>query len=128
MSLTESILNSVKVQLGVDESVEVFDPAITMNINSAIAVLTQLGIGPKEGFMIEGPETTYEDFIGEHTTQMSMVKTYLYAKTQLLFDNASLSGGMLEALKSQIAEIEWRLQHQAEFVDANEEEEVEYSK
>lgn len=124
MEVTDSILNSVKQQLGIiDPTMDVFDPDVTMNINAAIAVLTQLGIGPKEGFVITGPSETYEDFLGNHITQISMVKEYLYVKTKLLFDNSSMTSGLIEEMKSQAQNLEWRLQIQAEYVDKEEAEE-----
>ena len=49
----DSILTSIKKLLGIVEEYEHFDPDIVMYINSAFSVLTQLGVGPEEGFRIE---------------------------------------------------------------------------
>ena len=49
----DSILTSIKKLLGIAEEYEHFDPDIVMYINSAFSVLTQLGVGPEEGFRIE---------------------------------------------------------------------------
>lgn len=50
----DSILTSIKKLLGIAEEYEHFDPDIVMYINSAFSVLTQLGVGPEEGFRIVG--------------------------------------------------------------------------
>lgn len=49
----DSILTSIKKLLGITEEYEHFDPDIIMHINSVFSVLTQLGVGPAEGFRIE---------------------------------------------------------------------------
>lgn len=45
-----SILTSVKKLLGIAEECEDFDADIVMYLNSVFMVLTQMGVGPKEGF------------------------------------------------------------------------------
>ena len=54
----DSILTSIKKLLGIAEEYEHFDPDIVMYINSAFSVLTQLGVGPEEGFRIEDASKT----------------------------------------------------------------------
>lgn len=46
----DSILVSIKKLLGIAADYTHFDPDIIMHINSAFSVLTQLGVGPPEGF------------------------------------------------------------------------------
>lgn len=46
----DSILTSIKKLLGITEEYEHFDQDIIMHINSVFSVLTQLGVGPAEGF------------------------------------------------------------------------------
>ncbi len=48
----ESILTSVKKQLGIAEDYEYFDMDLIIHINSVFSILTQLGIGPAEGSSI----------------------------------------------------------------------------
>ena len=43
----ESILETIKKLLGPDSSYEVFDEDIIIHINTALADLTQLGVGPE---------------------------------------------------------------------------------
>jgi len=103
-----SILNSVKNILGIDASLTVFDPSILMHINSVFSTLTQLGIGPPEGYMIENATPTWDAFLSDDLRLMS-VKSYMGLKVRLLFDNATLTSFLLEAMDKQIKELEWRL-------------------
>ena len=48
----ESILTSIKKLLGIAEEYEHFDADLIMHINSVFMILTQLGVGPSEGFRI----------------------------------------------------------------------------
>ena len=49
----ESILTSIKKMLGITEDYEHFDSDLIMHINSVFSILTQLGVGPSEGFSIK---------------------------------------------------------------------------
>ena len=59
----ESILTSIKKLLGIAEEYTQFDADIIIHINSVFTTLTQLGVGPSEGFYIEDKETVWEEFI-----------------------------------------------------------------
>lgn len=103
----ESILTSVKKLLGITEEYEHFDADIIMHINSVFLILNQLGVGPKEGFMIEDETSMWTDFI-EDSAQLQAVKSYMGLKVKLLFD-PPLSGAVIESSNRMIAEFEWRL-------------------
>lgn len=109
----ESILTSIKKLLGISEEYDHFDPDIIMCINTAFSILTQLGVGPQEGFRIEDETSTWTDFLGDET-KMEMVKNYIHLKVKLLFDSSSLSSAYIESANRTIAEFEWRLQLEAE--------------
>lgn len=108
----ESILKSIKKDLGIDESDKAFDSDIIRRINSAFMVLTQLGVGPKGGFRVVNEYDTWDKFfLGR--TDIDSAKDYVYFKVKLAFDpptNASL----LEALKEEIKELESRLNMQVD--------------
>lgn len=104
----ESILTSIKKLLGITEEYEHFDIDIIMHINSAFSVLTQLGVGPKEGFHIEDDSTEWSEFLFEDT-RLEMVKTYIYLKVRLAFDSTNLSSAVIESINRQINELEWRI-------------------
>ena len=102
-----SILTSIKKMLGVAEDYTEFDEDIITHINSVFLNLTQLGVGPEEGFMIDDDTAVWEDFIDD-SIQLQAVKTYMYLKVKLLFD-PPLSSSVTESFTRMIAELEWRL-------------------
>lgn len=108
----DSILVSIKKLLGIAADYTHFDPDIIMHINSAFSVLTQLGIGPPEGFRIEDDVKTWNDFISD-TIRLDAVKSYVYLKVSLMFDPPT-SSAVLSAKERQISELEWRLNVAAE--------------
>lgn len=103
----DSILTSIKKLLGITEECENFDADIIMHINSVFSILTQLGIGPSNGFSIEDKKTKWYDFTGEDN-EIEMVKSYIHLKVKLLFD-PPLSSAVIEAMNQMIKEFEWRL-------------------
>jgi hypothetical protein len=105
--MTDSILTSIKKNLGVPEDYTVFDPDIIIYINSALATLTQLGVGPAEGFMIEDETATWSTYLGADP-RLNPVKTYIQLRVRMLFDPPQTSY-LIEAMKQQIQEHEWRL-------------------
>jgi hypothetical protein len=102
-----SILNSTKKILGIAEDYTVFDLDIITHINSAFSTLTQLGVGPAEGFMIEDATAVWSDFIGDDV-QYNSVKSYVFLRVRLLFDPPATSY-LIAAYEKQIQELEWRL-------------------
>lgn len=102
-----SILTSIKKMLGIAEDYTEFDEDIITHINSVFLNLTQLGVGPEEGFVIEDNTAVWEDFI-DNSIQLQAVKTYMYLKVKLLFD-PPLSSSVTESFTRMIAELEWRL-------------------
>lgn len=104
----ESILTSIKKLLGIIEEYEHFDVDIIMHINSAFSVLTQLGVGPEEGFRIEDASAVWSDFLYDDPC-LEMVRTYVYLKVKQGFDSNSSSSAVIEAINRQIQELEWRI-------------------
>ena len=109
----ESILTSIKKMLGIAEEYKQFDVDIIMHINSVFTTLTQLGVGPSEGFYIENETNEWTDFMPD-LTKLAAVKSYMYLKVRLLFDPSSLGSATLAAYERQIQEFEWRLNVMAE--------------
>lgn len=115
-----SILTSIKQLLGIQTDCKDFDPQITAHINTVLFVLGQNGIGPEGGFVITGEMETWSDLLGADAAKMmSGIKTYTYCKVKLVFDPPQ-SSSHLEALKQTAHELEWRLNIQAESIDADE--------
>lgn len=101
----DSILNSTKKTMGIQPDYSAFDPDILMHINSALAVLLQLGVGVQT--VIED-ETASWDVLGVDPDDLSMVKNLVYLKTRLGFDPPHTSFS-IEAIERQIRELEFRL-------------------
>ena len=108
MEISESILTSIKKLLGIDENYTHFDADIIMHINSVFSILTQMGVGPANGFSISGKDDTWSAFITDKPNIFSLVKSYVYMKVRLLFD-PPLSSAAIESINRQISEFEWRL-------------------
>lgn len=110
----ENILTSVKKLIGISAECTDFDMDVILHVNSTFSVLTQLGVGPSEGFSISDDTTIWSDFIpAEDRNKFSMVKTYVFMKAKLVFDPPTNSA-TLQALKESIEEYEWRLNVAAE--------------
>lgn len=108
----ESILNSIKKKLGMTENYVHFDDDVIMCINSAFMVLTQLGIGPANGFSITSDFEKWNQFL-EDGVNLESVKSYVYFKCRLEFDPPTQTS-LLESMERQARELEWRLQVQAD--------------
>ena len=78
-----------------------------IHINSAFSILSQLGVGPAEGFEIKDSTAVWTEFVDDDAT-FNLVKSYIYLKVKLVFD-PPLSSAVLECYKEQISEYEWRL-------------------
>lgn len=104
--MNDSILTTIKKLLGIAEDDTSFDTDVIININMALNVLLQLGVGPKNGFSITGNTETWSDYIND-MSKLEMVKTYIYLKVKLIFDPPQ-SSRVIESIENQIKELEWR--------------------
>jgi hypothetical protein len=102
-----SILTDVKHKVGPSGDYTYYDRDIIDAINTAFGILTQIGVGPDEGFRIEDDTTEWTDFVTD-TTTLNLVQSYIYIKVRLLFDPPT-SSTFASALKEEATELEWRL-------------------
>lgn len=109
----ESILTSIKLLLGITEDYDYFDAQIITHINSVFMILTQLGVGPPEGFIINDKSNTWNEFI-QDGKNLELVKSYVHLKVRTLFDPPS-SSVVMESTNRMINEFEWRLNAAAEY-------------
>lgn len=114
--MEESILSSIKQPLNVPEEETGFDSELVMLVNSALSKLCQLGVGPSEGFSIEGPEATWSEFVDDD--RLSMVKEYVYLDVKLAFDPPTASA--LSSFENRKKEVEWRALTMAEDISSEE--------
>ena len=118
----ESILRTIRKMIGPDETYTHYDTDLIIHINSALAVLTQLGVGPSEGFFIQDESATWNDFLG-NDPKLEMVKSYVYMKVKLAFDPPS-SSAVIDSMNRSISEFEWRANMAAEEEKQKREEEI----
>lgn len=110
--MDESILYTIKKLLGIAEDYNVFDMDLIVHINSVLLILQQLGVGPKNGFMITSGSETWSDLcINEEN--LEAVKSYVHIKVKLLFDPPD-SSFVLDSYKNLASELEWRLNVQVD--------------
>lgn len=103
----ESILTSIKKLVMVDADYDEFDDILKIHINTVLANLVQMGVGPIEGFHITGSDEVWDDFI-QGKLDLEPVKTYVYLKVKMYFDPPQNSS-YIEAINRQLNELEVRL-------------------
>ena len=112
-----SILVSIKRTVGIEPSYTIFDPELTLHINSVFAILHQLGIGPKEGFALVTGEEKWSEFQSSAIYPFNLIKTYMAIRVRLLFDRPDTSYAA-EAMEKMAQEYEWRMMVAKEEQDA----------
>ena len=118
--MDNSILTSIKKMLGITEEYEHFDQDLIIHINSVLMTLTQIGVGPSDGFSIIDKTATWSDFLNSQSTvvtwtgeqninnKLGLIQTYVYSKVKLLFDPPQNSF-LVESMNKITSEQEWRL-------------------
>lgn len=109
--MNESILTSIKKMLGITSEYQHFDPDIIMHINTVLMILTQIGVGPSEGFSISDDTATWNQFTD--CKNIEAIKSYVALKVRLLFDPPSGTAN-IESIERLIKELEWRINIAAE--------------
>lgn len=110
--MTESILDSIKGVCNVEPDYDEFDKEFILHINSELAVLNQIGVGPATGFMIEDSLAVWDDLL-EGEMRLNMVKTYLGLKVRLIFDPPA-TGPLVAAYEKQADMFLWRIREYRE--------------
>ena len=115
--MEDSILISTKKVLGIADDYTAFDLDIITHINTSFSILTQLGVGPTEGFMIEDESAVWDDFVSiDDDIQLNSVRSYVFLKVKQLFDPPTTSY-LIDSQERQIAQLEWRLNVHREETD-----------
>lgn len=109
VSPTESILDSIKLGCGggIKPEYTNFDDQLIPLINTTFSVLTQLGVGPKEGFSISDRTTTWDEYLQDNKI-LNMVITYIQLSVNIVFDQPANSF-VLNSMKERLKEYEWRI-------------------
>ena len=112
--MEESILITIQKLIGGVDEYSDSDPYafnLIIEINTALAVLNQLGVG-KEGFSITDDSETWDDFYGETERNkgitLDMVKSFVYLRVRKAFD-PPISSVLMQSLNETLAELTWRI-------------------
>ena len=110
--MEENILNSIKKLLGIPEDYIAFDQDIMIHINSVFMILSELGVGPSNGYSLKDGTEKWGDFISDDEN-LEGIKTYVYMKVKTIFD-PPLNSAVLASMKELISEFEWRINNETE--------------
>lgn len=110
--MSNKILEDIKLDLGLPDDYNVFDPTIRRHINSAFARATQIGLGPPQGFRVITGNETWDQFIADRA-DMDNVKSLIFLHAKMLFDPPATSFH-IAAIEQQIEKLEWTLNVQRE--------------
>lgn len=110
--MEQSILKTIKKMIGPSIDYGEYDIDLITHINSTLSILTGLGIGPEEGFVITDDSAVWTDLLGD-SKKLEMVKSYVYMKAKLIFDPPP-SSAVIASFEKLIAEFEWRANITAE--------------
>jgi hypothetical protein len=122
--MDQSILRNTRKILGIGTNDTSFDLDVILHINSAFAILHQMGVGLLEGFSIEDETPVWSEFIfgfPEFDPYLGLIKTCVYLRVRLAFDTPQM-GYLVKALEEQIAEHEKRLslaREETQWIDPN---------
>lgn len=116
MDLDESILQSIKDMLGIIKDDAAFDAELCSHINAVFTTLNQLDVGSDDGFMITGYNETWNQYVPD-IRLATMVREFIYLKVRMIFDPPA-SSVVADAYNQRIAELEWRMNIQAERLTA----------
>lgn len=111
--LNDSILVTIKKMLGLEDEYTPFDVDIIIHINTALMTLTQMGVGPKDGYEVTDYDQTWTDFLGDMVKKLGAVKTYVYLQVKMAFDPPNNSF-VMDAYKQQSEQLLFRLNVNAE--------------
>jgi len=107
--MVDSILETIRGAVSLDEKDNSFDTELLLHINSALSILNQNGVG--NPIIVSGIEATWDDFKNPSQLQTDYMfesaKLYIFAKVKILFDPPPPSTGTF--MQASIDEILWRL-------------------
>lgn len=107
-SLDQSILNTVKAICGIHPANSDFDRDLIPATNAVLFILYQEGLAD-EAYTIQDNQKTWRDILLKEQTPeaLSCIVEWVALRTKLIFDPPT-SSALMQALKDNIAELEWR--------------------
>lgn len=107
-----SILDDIKLMLGITPDETAFDGDIINHINAALSTLNQLGVGLTVGYQITDKTNQWEEFYTD--PRLNGVRTFVFLSTKLYFDPPS-TGFATQSMERQIQELSYRLNVVADY-------------
>ena len=106
--MDDSILETIKDQIGIDRKNTDFDRDLIMAINPVLFILFQEGL-TVENYEIRDNTTTWDQILlkGEHPVALNVMIKWAGLRTKMLFDPPT-SSILRDAIKANIDELEWR--------------------
>lgn len=106
--MSDSILQTVKDQIGIDRKNVDFDRDLIMCVNPILYILYQEGL-TDDNYEIQDDTATWDQILLDEKTPeaLNVMVKWVGLRTKLLFDPPT-SSVLLQALKDQAAELEWR--------------------
>lgn len=108
----DSILESVKRHMPVTAGNPDFDAELIDHINAVFDDLLQLGVGPAEGYSIDGASQTWSDYF-QSSRRYASAQEVVWMRVKLVFDPPA-SSTALQALQSMCTERMTRLRDQVD--------------
>ena len=108
----DSILEYVKRHMPVEAENTDFDAELIDHINAAFDDLLQIGVGPAEGYSIDGAAQTWSDYF-RSTKRYASAQEVVWMRVKLVFDPPA-SSTALQALQSTCTERMTRLRDQVD--------------
>lgn len=107
-----SILDDIKLALGLLPEDESFDSTIVMHINSVFSDLySATGVGGPGGYAIAGKSNTWDELYEDD--RLNSIKSYVFVKVKILFD-PHIIGAVLAAHERQYQQMEYRIMAEAD--------------
>jgi len=107
-----SILDDVKLALGLLPDDTSFDSTIIMHINSVFSMLySATGVGGPAGYFITGKANTWDELFEDD--RLNSIKSYVFVRVKVLFD-PHIIGAVLAAHERQFQEMEFRIMAEAD--------------
>lgn len=103
--MTDSILDTIKKLLGLNEQYTAFDEDVKVHINASIWRLRQLGVTNKI-FNITDRKQSWKDYLGDNINRLAMVKRYIYLDVRLAFDPPTNNASLYNAYNEEKQKIE----------------------
>ena len=90
IAIDDSILASIRKQLGPESEADGFDGEIKRGINSAIAILAMNGVGPNPPIYVVDETAKWSDLTADEYV-LSFAQDYVFLSTKQGFDPSSTS-------------------------------------